>query len=66
MTSVCVVPPNETFSSGLIVTGGNDNMILVYEPDSPNSIQQLSGHEDTGMLDLFFRLSANNYFCISK
>ncbi|KAK7576747.1 hypothetical protein V9T40_013033 [Parthenolecanium corni] len=44
--SVCVVPPNEIFTSGLIVTGSNDNTILVYQPESPNSILQLTGHTD--------------------
>lgn len=53
VTCVCAIPPSDIFPNGLIVTGGNDNIILLFQPECSTSFQQLSGHKNTGIL----------YFC---
>jgi len=52
VTCVCVVPANDLFPQGLIVTGGNDKIILAFTPESSDPVFQLKGHENTGILDL--------------
>lgn len=48
ITCICAVPPNDEFQNGLVLTGGNDNLILIFKPDCSAPIQQLSGHSNTG------------------
>ncbi|XKL66639.1 hypothetical protein PGB90_010059 [Kerria lacca] len=47
VTCVCAIPPSDIFPNGLIVTGGNDNIILLFQPECSTSFQQLSGHKNT-------------------
>lgn len=48
LTCVCVISPSDVFKKGLIVTGGNDSVISVFEPDGVVPCQQLCGHRNTG------------------
>ena len=43
VTSVCMMPPDEKYPHGLIVTGSSDHTILAYTLDSPQPIYKLEG-----------------------
>lgn len=47
VASVCAMPPTETHPQGLVITGGHDNMILVFDFNSPEPIMKLEGHTGT-------------------
>jgi len=48
VSAVCVLPPDEEFPNGLIVTGSNDHVIHAYTLDSPEPKFKLTGHTDNG------------------
>ena len=48
VSAVCVLPPDEEFPRGLIVTGSNDHAIHAYTLDSPEPKYRLSGHSGNG------------------
>ncbi|XP_069126256.1 phospholipase A-2-activating protein-like [Argopecten irradians] len=47
ISAICYMPPDGTYSHGLILTGSNDSTILAYTLDSPEPIYKLSGHSNT-------------------
>ncbi|XP_071118768.1 phospholipase A-2-activating protein-like [Haliotis cracherodii] len=47
VASVCVVPPDDTYPNGLIITGSNDNTILAFTLESPQPVFKLTGHTGT-------------------
>ncbi|ELT98127.1 hypothetical protein CAPTEDRAFT_160241 [Capitella teleta] len=47
VSAVCVMPPDDEFPQGVIMTGSNDNDILAFTLDSPSPCFKLSGHTDT-------------------
>ncbi|XP_033729624.1 phospholipase A-2-activating protein-like isoform X3 [Pecten maximus] len=47
ISAVCYMPPDGTYSHGLILTGSNDSTILAYTLDSPEPIYKLTGHSNT-------------------
>ncbi len=50
VSCVCVVPPDDKYPQGLILSGSNDNNILAFSLESPEPVFKLSGHSDTGNL----------------
>lgn len=44
ISSVCAIPPTDKYQHGLIVTGGHDNVILVWTLDSLEPLHRLEGH----------------------
>ena len=50
VSCVCVMPPDDKYPHGLILTGSNDHDILAYTLDSPQPVFKLSGHTETGKL----------------
>ena len=44
VTNVCVMPPDEKYPCGLIMTGSSDHAILAYTLDSPQPVFKLEGH----------------------
>ncbi len=44
---VCVMPPDDRFPQGLILTGSHDNVIHAYTLESTSPAFKLSGHTDT-------------------
>lgn len=44
ISAVCTIPPTDKFKHGLLVTGGHDNLILVWTLDSLEPIHRLEGH----------------------
>ena len=46
---VCVMPPDEKYPQGLIMTGSTDNNILAFSLKSPSPIYKLEGHTKTGV-----------------
>jgi len=49
VSAVCVLPPDDEFPNGLIVTGSNDHSINGYTLDSPEPVYRLTGHTDNGL-----------------
>ncbi|XP_002740172.1 phospholipase A-2-activating protein-like [Saccoglossus kowalevskii] len=47
ISCVCIMPPSEAYSQGLIMTGSNDNTINAYLPTSTTPLYTLSGHTNT-------------------
>ncbi|XP_060069922.1 phospholipase A-2-activating protein-like [Ylistrum balloti] len=47
ISSVCYLPPDGTYSHGLILTGSNDSTILAFTLDSPEPVYKLTGHSNT-------------------
>ena len=45
---VAMMPPDETYPQGLIVTGSSDKKILAFTLDSPQPVFSLEEHADTG------------------
>ncbi|CAL1530460.1 unnamed protein product [Lymnaea stagnalis] len=45
VSSICVMPPDDTYPEGLIVTGSIDKNILAYKPGVPEPVYKLTGHE---------------------
>ncbi|RUS88855.1 hypothetical protein EGW08_003400, partial [Elysia chlorotica] len=45
VSSLCVMPPDDTYPQGLIMTGSNDKSILAYTPGSTEPVFKLEGHE---------------------
>ena len=50
VVAVCVMPPDERYPHGLIMTGSNDKNIHAYSLESPEPQYKLQGHGDTGNL----------------
>lgn len=48
VSSVAVLPPDESNIHGIILTGSNDHTINAYTLDSPSPIYTLKGHEGNG------------------
>ena len=44
VTSACVMPPDERYPHGLIMTGSSDHTILAYTLESPQPVFKLEGH----------------------
>lgn len=44
ISAVCTIPPTDKFKQGLIVTGGHDNLILVWTLDTLEPVHRLEGH----------------------
>lgn len=44
---VTMMPPDDTYTRGLIVTGSSDNSILAFTLDSPEPVYRLQDHADT-------------------
>ncbi|KAK2149566.1 hypothetical protein LSH36_446g01013 [Paralvinella palmiformis] len=44
---VCVMPPDEKYPQGLIMTGSTDNNILAFNLESPSPVYKLEGHTKT-------------------
>jgi WD40 repeat protein len=51
--ATCYIPPNDRFLDGLIVTGGNDKKICVYNAKQATQLFILEGHENTGKENFF-------------
>jgi len=49
VSAVCVLPPDEEFPQGLIITGSNDHVIHAYTLDSPEPKYRLTEHTGNGM-----------------
>ena len=49
---VCVMPPDEKYPQGLIMTGSTDNNILAFNLESPSPVYKLEGHTKTGKNDI--------------
>lgn len=45
---VLFLEPSQEFPDGLVVTGGNDNVILVYKPGEPFASLTLKEHTNAG------------------
>lgn len=48
ISSVCYMPPDETYPQGIILTGSNDSTILAFTLNSPAPIYKLEGHTENG------------------
>lgn len=48
VASVLYLDPSKEFPEGLIITGGNDNIILVYRPSEPSAMLTITEHSNTG------------------
>ncbi|XP_071173054.1 phospholipase A-2-activating protein-like isoform X1 [Mytilus edulis] len=46
ISSVCYMPPDETYPQGIILTGSNDSTILAFTLNSPAPIYKLEGHTE--------------------
>ena len=44
VSCIAVMPPNDTYTDGLIYTGSNDNMIRAYVPHKTSPDHALQGH----------------------
>ncbi|KAM9329760.1 phospholipase A-2-activating protein [Gastrophryne carolinensis] len=47
VSTVCYIPPSDTYPRGLIATGGNDHNICVFSLDSESPLYILKGHKNT-------------------
>ncbi|XP_075066161.1 phospholipase A-2-activating protein isoform X1 [Mixophyes fleayi] len=47
VSSVCYMPPSDTYPRGLIATGGNDHNICVFSLDNANPLYVLKGHKNS-------------------
>ncbi|XP_072173006.1 phospholipase A-2-activating protein-like [Diadema setosum] len=47
VSCVCVLPPSEKYTQGLIMTGSNDAKIHAYTLESPMPVYKLEGHKNT-------------------
>ena len=56
VSSVCVMPPDDTYPSGIIYTGSNDSTILAFTLDSPQPVAKLTGHSGNGKLSIIIKL----------
>lgn len=52
MASVLYLAPTKNFPDGLIVTGGNDNTILIYKPSEPFATYTAKEHTNTGKFQI--------------
>lgn len=48
--AVLYIEPTEEYPDGLVVTGGNDHVILVYKPSEPFATFSIKEHSNTGMI----------------
>ena len=48
VSCVCIMPPDDKYPQGLIMTGSHDNTILAFTLESPQPQFKLTGHTDTG------------------
>lgn len=48
VASVLYLAPSREFPDGFVITGGNDNMILIYKPFEPFVTYIIEGHTNTG------------------
>lgn len=46
VSCLCVLPPNEKYAQGLVVTGSNDYKIHAYTLESPLPVYVLTGHKN--------------------
>lgn len=53
VSAVCILPPDDEFPHGLIMTGSNDHVIHAYTLDSPEPKYKLTGHSGNGTANLF-------------
>ncbi|KAJ7334356.1 hypothetical protein OS493_014667 [Desmophyllum pertusum] len=44
ISAVCTIPSTDKYQHGLVVTGGHDNVILVWTLDSLEPVHRLEGH----------------------
>lgn len=49
VAAVLYLEPTPEYPDGLIVTGGNDNKILIYKPNEPMATFTIADHTDVGM-----------------
>ncbi|XP_057317757.1 phospholipase A-2-activating protein-like isoform X2 [Hydractinia symbiolongicarpus] len=47
VAAVCTMPPTDEHPQGLVITGGHDNLVLVFDLTSLEPIQRLEGHTAT-------------------
>ncbi|XP_046387543.1 phospholipase A-2-activating protein [Ischnura elegans] len=47
VSCVCFLKSSPPFKSGLLLTGGNDSLICIYEPESWTLVNKLTGHTNT-------------------
>jgi len=47
VAAVASMPPSDKYPQGLIVTGGHDNIILVFDYNSTEPIYKLEGHQQS-------------------
>lgn len=52
VASVLFLEPTKEYPDGLVVTGGNDNVILVYHPYEQSAILTLTEHSNTSIVVL--------------
>lgn len=45
--------PSKDYPDGLIITGGNDNKILIYKPHEPFASFCFEEHTNTGLISLY-------------
>nr|XP_022905059.1 phospholipase A-2-activating protein [Onthophagus taurus] len=45
--SILYIEPTEDFPDGLVITGGNDNAILIYKPSEPFATSTIKEHTNT-------------------
>ena len=48
VSCVLFLEPTEEFPDGSVITGGNDNVILVYKPAEPFATFSIKDHTNTG------------------
>lgn len=48
--TVFYLEPTKEFPTGLVITGGNDNVILIYKPGEPFAYLTLKEHTNAGIL----------------
>lgn len=53
VTSVLYLEPSDLYPNGLVLAGGNDNIIFVYQAGEPFASLQLTEHTNAGNLSLF-------------
>lgn len=55
VSCVCVLPPSKDFREGLILTGGCDKKICVFQLNSFDPFMMLEDHKDNGMGNFKYR-----------
>lgn len=57
VSCVCVLPPSKDFRDGLILTGGCDKKICVFQLNSFDPFLMLEDHKDNGMSNFYDRIT---------